>query len=95
MDDGQATAFSAFVVPVGVEPQVPPPVLVEMAVPAAGRKRFRGLLVGVEGESAKLRHGDVAAGEDADVLLPIGDMADARLVLTDALIRESLRAMAR
>ena len=28
---------------------------------------------------------------DADVLLPIGDMSEARLVLTDALIAESLR----
>jgi ribosome maturation factor RimP len=64
---------------------------VEMAVPIAGRKRFRGLLTGTEGEAAKLRRSDVAEGEDVDVLLPISDMVEARLVLTDALIRESLR----
>ena len=34
---------------------------------------------------------DAADGEAADVLLPIADMAEARLVLTDELIRESLR----
>jgi ribosome maturation factor RimP len=64
---------------------------VEMAVAREGRKRFRGVLIGVEGEDARLRRKDAAAGEETDVLLPIADMAEARLVLTDALIRESLR----
>ena len=56
-----------------------------------GRKRFRGILLGVEGEAARLRRKDAAEGEAADVLLPIADMAEARLVLTDALVAESLR----
>ncbi len=64
---------------------------VEMAVAIAGRKRFRGVLLGAEGENARLRREEVAAGEEADVLLRIADMAEARLVLTDALIAESLR----
>jgi ribosome maturation factor RimP len=65
---------------------------IEMAVAqAGGRKRYRGLLLGTEGETVKLRRTDAAAGEDAGVLLPIGEMVEARLVLTDALIRESLR----
>jgi ribosome maturation factor RimP len=64
---------------------------IEMTVMLEGRKRFRGLLLGTEGEAARLRRSDVAPGEPADVLLPIADMAEARLVLTDALIRESLR----
>jgi ribosome maturation factor RimP len=64
---------------------------IEMAVAREGRKRFRGLLLGIEGDAARLRRNDLAAGEDADVLLPIADMAEARLVLTDELIRESLR----
>ena len=64
---------------------------IEMAVALDGRKRFRGILTGVEGESARLRRKDAAAGEPEDVLLPIADMAEARLVLTDELIRESLR----
>ena len=66
---------------------------VEMAVAIEGRKRFRGLLLGTEGESARLRprDKDIVAGEIAEVLLPIAEMAEARLVLTDDLIRESLR----
>lgn len=64
---------------------------IEMAVLVAGRKRFRGVLLGAEGENARLRREEAAPGEEADVLLRIADMADARLVLTDALIAESLR----
>src|ERR1700753_2619841 len=57
---------------------------VEMDVPVDGRKRFRGVLLGVEGDAARLRLKDSAAGETADVLLPMADMTEARLVLTDA-----------
>jgi ribosome maturation factor RimP len=64
---------------------------VEMTVALDGRKRFRGVLLGVEGDAARLRRKDAAEGEVTDVLLPIADMAEARLVLTDALVRESLR----
>jgi ribosome maturation factor RimP len=64
---------------------------VEMAMPVDGRRRFRGVLLGTDGEAARLRRDDAAAGEQAEVLLPISDMADARLVLTDALVAESLR----
>jgi ribosome maturation factor RimP len=64
---------------------------IEMTFGIDGRKRFRGILTGVEGEAAKLRRRDAAEGEPADVALPIADMAEARLVLTDELIRESLR----
>jgi ribosome maturation factor RimP len=69
---------------------------IDMEIARDGRKRFRGVLTGVEGEAARLRRKDMteqnlAEGEAADVLLPIADMAEARLVLTDALIRESLR----
>jgi ribosome maturation factor RimP len=66
-------------------------VKVEMAVPLEGRRRFRGVLLGVAGAVARIRRDDAAAGEAADVLLPIEDMAEARLVLTDALIAESLK----
>lgn len=64
---------------------------VEMAVPVAGRKRFRGVLTGVEGDGAKLHRDDARADEASDVVLPFADMAEARLVLTDDLIAESLR----
>jgi len=64
---------------------------VEMAVAINGRRRFRGLLLGVEGETARIRRSDAAPGEDSEVILPIEDMSEAKLVLTDALIAESLR----
>jgi ribosome maturation factor RimP len=64
---------------------------IEMAVLAQGRKRFRGILLGTEGDVVRVRREAVPAGEEADVLLPIEEMSEARLVLTDALIRESLR----
>lgn len=66
-------------------------VKVDMAVPVDGRKRFRGILVGAKGEEALLRLPDVAAGAPDTVALPISDIGDARLVMTDALIREALR----
>ena len=64
---------------------------IEMAVPFEGRKRFRGTLLGVEGDAARVRLDGVPAGENAEAVLPIADMAEARLVLSDALIAESLR----
>lgn len=63
---------------------------VEMAVPVDGRKRFRGEIEGAEGTNALLRVAG-AEGETQTVRLPVGDMAEARLVLTDALIAESLK----
>lgn len=67
-------------------------VKVEMEVPVAGRKRFRGILDGVEGDNARLTRDDPKAGEDPAVLLPITDMGEAKLVLTDELVSEALRA---
>ena len=64
---------------------------IEMAVPMAGRKRFRGLIRGVEGEAVVLELPDVKEGEEPLARLRLADLADARLVLTDALVRESLR----
>lgn len=66
-------------------------VKIEMAVAVEGRKRFRGQLLGAEGNMARIRRDDAAAGETADIMLPIEEMAEAKLVLTDALIAESLR----
>jgi ribosome maturation factor RimP len=64
---------------------------IELLTPIDGRRRFRGQLGGTEGESVRLRCGEVVAAEGADVLLRIDDMMEARLVLTDALVSESLR----
>ena len=69
---------------------------VEMAVAIEGRRRFRGVLLGVEvldveRAAARIRRDDAGAGEVNEVLLAIEDMAEAKLVLTDALIAEALR----
>src|SRR5437762_3997854 len=66
-------------------------VKIEMAVAVEGRKRFRGQLLGTEDDAARIHRDDVAAGEPADILLAIEEMAEAKLVLTDALITEALR----
>jgi ribosome maturation factor RimP len=64
---------------------------VEMSAPIAGRRRFRGKLNGTEGECVRLRCDDTTSPEGAEVLLRIDDMMEARLLLTDALVSESLR----
>jgi ribosome maturation factor RimP len=66
-------------------------VKIEMAVSHQGRKRFRGMLGSVEGNAVRLHRDDIRAGEDAEVMLVMEDIADARLVLTDELIAESMR----
>src|SRR3954451_21320999 len=66
-------------------------VKIEMAVPHQGRKRFRGTLGGIEGDAVRLHRDDIRSGEDAEVVLVLEDIADARLVLTVDLIDESTR----
>ena len=51
---------------------------IEMTFALDGRKRFRGILTGVEGEAAKLRRKDAAEGEPPTCCLPIADMAEAQ-----------------
>jgi ribosome maturation factor RimP len=62
---------------------------VEMHAPIDGRRRFRGELRGTEGEYVRL--GAERPEESAEILLRIDDMMEARLVLTDALVAETLR----
>ncbi|WP_371134586.1 ribosome maturation factor RimP [Phreatobacter sp.] len=64
---------------------------IEMAVAQAGRKRFRGFVLGAEGTGARIRRTDIKGDEPAEILLPIEEIGEARLVLTDDLIREALR----
>jgi ribosome maturation factor RimP len=64
---------------------------IEMALAHQGRKRFRGTLAGIEGGALRLRRDDVKADEDAEIRLALDDIAEARLVLTDELIAESMR----
>ena len=64
---------------------------IEMEIPVNGRKRFRGLLAGTDGEAARVRRDDTEADAETEILLPIGEMSDARLVLTDELVTQALR----
>jgi ribosome maturation factor RimP len=75
-------------------------VKIDMAVGVDGRKRFRGIIAGVEGEDLRLRQSeskkedpkkDPQVPPPEDVLLRLRDIGEARLVLTDELIAESLR----
>jgi ribosome maturation factor RimP len=70
---------------------------IELSLPdASGRKRYRGWIEAVRGDDQAaelaLRRMDATADEEADVSIAVRMIADARLVLTEALIRESLRA---
>jgi ribosome maturation factor RimP len=68
---------------------------IEMEAPVGGRKRFRGVIEAVEGEGEtpllSVKLADEKAGEETIARLSMKDMAEARLVLTDALIRATLR----
>jgi len=65
-------------------------VKVEMAVATEGRRRFRGLLLGLDGEAARIGL-DAAGDAPAEILLRIEDMAEAKLVLTDALVAAAFK----
>lgn len=54
---------------------------VELAVPMEGRKRFKGVALGADAETARLR-----LPEGEDLVLPRGNIRRAKLVLTDELI---------
>jgi ribosome maturation factor RimP len=62
---------------------------IEMKELVEGRKRFRGLLNGRSGDDVSVT---LAADQGGGTVnLPIGGIAEARLVLTDELIRDTLR----
>jgi ribosome maturation factor RimP len=62
---------------------------IELEQAIEGRKRFRGKLAGVEGDSVRVA---LEKADDGTVaLVPLGAIAEAKLVLTDDLIKESLR----
>jgi ribosome maturation factor RimP len=58
---------------------------IELEQALAGRKRFRGVLLGLREGEAGIRLFD--ATHDADVWLPLDAIAEAKLVLTDALLK--------
>ena len=64
---------------------------VELVRPLDGRKRFKGRLAGLDGDRAGLET-EAASALQASITswLPLADIEEARLVLTDALVRETL-----
>ena len=63
---------------------------IEMKELISGRKRFRGVLEGIEGEEVRIEVELDQLGRQI-VGLPVELIGEARLVLTDELIRETLR----
>jgi ribosome maturation factor RimP len=63
---------------------------IELSHGVDGRKRFRGLLIGLDGNDVLMDVVDET--ETRRVGLPLFDIAEAKLVLTDRLIQESLKA---
>ena len=59
---------------------------VELAAPIDGRKRFRGLLLGLDGNQVAME------SQGARISFPFRGIAEAKLVLTDKLILEDLKA---
>lgn len=65
---------------------------IELARPQDGRKRFKGILAGLDGDAIRLALEPNSKLVEATVVtLPLADIDEARLVLTDALVRETLR----
>lgn len=58
----------------------------ELHAPIEGRRRFRGVLLGLDGQEVAIR------ADGTDVKLPFRAIANAKLVLTDKLINEDLKA---
>ena len=63
---------------------------IEMLHPVDGRRRFKGNIVGLGNETVIMETG----GDDGPqtIALPLPGIAEAKLVLTDRLIRDSLKA---
>jgi ribosome maturation factor RimP len=59
---------------------------IELTLLVEGRKRFRGLLLGLDGQDVMIR------ADNSDIKFPFRAVANAKLVLTDKLINEDLKA---
>ncbi len=66
-------------------------VKVETSVMVSGRKRFRGRVTAVTAEGFTLESDKASYGDDPVVTIPFDTLDDAKLILTDDLIREALK----
>jgi ribosome maturation factor RimP len=64
----------------------------ETSVMVEGRKRFRGKIVTVTEDGFLLERDQPAYGEEPTVAIPFTALSEARLILTDDLIRDALTA---
>ncbi len=64
----------------------------ETSILVENRKRFRGKITDVTQEGFTLERDQVAYGEEPKVTIPFNTLAEAKLILTDDLIRDALRA---
>lgn len=64
-------------------------VKLELDQAVEGRKRFRGIVLAVEGDMLRLKLDSVPEGAPDTVALPLEGLAEAKLVLTDRLIAEA------
>ena len=64
----------------------------ETSVLIDNRKRFRGKIADVDAEGFTLERDQIGYGEEPRVNIPFTALAEAKLVLTDDLIRDALRA---
>jgi ribosome maturation factor RimP len=64
----------------------------ETSVMVEGRKRFRGTISSVSEDAFVLERETPAKDEDPLVTIPFNTLAEARLILTDNLIRDALKA---
>jgi ribosome maturation factor RimP len=67
-------------------------VKLETSVMVEGRKRFRGKIASVSDDGFVIDRDQPAEGEKAEVEIPFSALAEARLILTDDLIRDALKA---
>ena len=56
-----------------------------------GRKRYKGMIISVAGNDITFRREAPNEGEDPEFVLPITEIKDAKLVMTDDLITEALK----
>jgi ribosome maturation factor RimP len=64
----------------------------ETSILIDNRKRFRGKIVDVDADGFTIERDQVAYGEEPRVVIPFSTLAEAKLILTDDLIRDALRA---
>jgi ribosome maturation factor RimP len=65
-------------------------VKLETSILVAGKKRFKGKIDAADDEGIVIRSDKAAYGEEPTVAIPYDAIAEARLILTDDLIRDAL-----